>query len=305
MRIDGLLFSYPGSKWRLAPRYQRYFPRHRFFVDVFGGSAAMISRQAPRVVETYNDLDTSVYLVFAAVKDPTACEEVLRLLESTSNDREQYRACKAVLADPNESSVRRAWAFLVAGTIGFSGHPALANGWTQSEMQRRDLRNLPAKVRWWHDRLQGVCLENRPWQEIVEARDSPDTFFFCDPPYPPGVLRSSAGQYYQHRMGLRAHVELIEKLRTIRGRALLCGYNHPKYTELLFYWRKLTFQTRETMSGKAGRRQEIAWLNYEDDGSKSEGNRLRIAKRYVQIMENEDEAARYVERIKRLRRLLK
>ena len=50
----------------------------------------------------------------------------------------------------------------------------------------------------------------------------------------------------------------------------------------------------------------LPWtLNYEDDGSKIEGNRLRIAKRYVHIMENEDEAVRYVERIRRLKQLLK
>ena len=216
----------------------------------------------------------------------------------------QYKVCKRVLADSHESICRRAWAFLVCGTIGFSSHPALANGWTRSEFQRRDLLNLPARVRWWHERLRNVSLENRPWQEVVDLHDSPDTFFLCDPPYLPEVLRQSSGEYYQHRMEADAHVELIERLRKIRGYTLICGYNHPLYTRLLFHWRKVEFFARETMGGKAGRRREIIWLNYDDDGSRIETNRLRIAERYVRIMDGEDEAVKYVERIRRLRRLL-
>ena len=266
---------------------------------------ALIARQQPRAIECYNDLDFCVFNVFATVKDSAACDEVLRLLATTLNDREQYRACKTILADPDESNVRRAWAFLVCGTIGFAAHPALANGWTRDELQRRDLLNLPAKIRWWHHRLERVQLENRPWQEIVTTYDSPDTFFLCDPPYLAGVLRSAADQYYQCRMDAGDHIELIENLRKIQGYCMLCGYNHPLYTTRLFHWRKKGFFARETMGGAAGKRQEVVWMNYTDDGSKIEGNRLRIARRYVQIMGGEEDAAKYIERIKRLKQLLK
>lgn len=53
------------------------------------------------------------------------------------------------------------------------------------------------------------------------------------------------------------------------------------------------------------KRTEIAWLNYESDGSRIEGNRLRIAKRYIEIMGGEDEARKYLERVAQLRRLPK
>jgi DNA adenine methylase len=287
----------------LSKRLQRHYPPHRVYVDVFGGSGALIARQEPRAEEVYNDLDTDVYNVFATVKEPAGHNEVLRLLETTSNDREQYTECKQILADTNESSIRRAWAFMVAGTIGFSAHPALANGWTRSEIQRRDLRNLPAKMQWWHDRLRNVHLENRPWQEVIDIYDSPASFFLLDPPYLAQVLRSEGNQYYQHRMAADAHVELIERLRTIKGCALICGYNHPLYTALLFYWRKVCFCARETMGGRAGKRQEVVWLNYEDDGSRIETNRLRITKRFIDIMQGEEQAFEYLERVRRLRQL--
>jgi len=303
-KVDGLLFSYPGSKWRLARRFHRYYPRHRVFVDLFGGSGALLCRQRPRAAEIYNDLDFTVYNVFRTIKEAGSHEQVLRLLESTTNDREQYAACKRVLADASETSVRRAWGFLVCGNVGFAGHPALTNSWVRHERQRRDFLTLPARLNWWHERLRNVHLENRPWQEVIDTYDAPETFFLADPPYLPGLLRSSAGQYYRHRMGADAHVELIERLRRIKGYAWICGYHHPLYTRLLFHWRKIKFSARETMGGKAGRRQEIAWLSYEDDGSRIEGNRLGIAQRYIQIMDGAEEAVKYVERIQRLRRAL-
>ncbi len=303
-KAEGLLFSYPGSKWRLAPRFQQHYPPHRIYVDLFGGSGALLARQTPTPVEILNDLDSDVFNVFAVVKDPAGCNEVLRLLATTSYDREQYKLCKQVLADLDETSVRRAWAFVTCGAIGFAAHPALKNGWSGHERQRQDLLGLPAKVRWWHRRLQQVRLENRRWQEIVDLYDAPDTFFMCDPPYLPGVLRCAADRYYQHQMGVDAHAELIEQLRKIKGYAWICGYHHPLYTRLLFHWRRISFRAREAMGSRVGKRQEIAWLNYESDGSKIEENRLGIAKRYIQIMDGAEEAIKYVERIQRLRRLL-
>ena len=74
-KAKGLLFSYPGSKWRLGKRFERYYPPHRVYIDMFGGSAALIRRQEPRVTEVYNDVDSDVFNVFAIVKDRT-CEEV-------------------------------------------------------------------------------------------------------------------------------------------------------------------------------------------------------------------------------------
>ena len=69
----------------------------------------------------------------------------------------------------------------------------------------------------WRNRFRRVCLENRPWQEIINIYDAPDTFFFCDPPYLPRVLRSPEDAYYIHTMGAEDHVDLIERLRTNSG----------------------------------------------------------------------------------------
>jgi DNA adenine methylase len=301
-----LLFCYAGSKWRMAKRYNRLYPPHKHFVDVFGGTGAVIARKPKSRYETYNDRDKAVYNVFSVIQDEAQRLELIRLLENTPNSVEQYAVCKRIALDPAESDARRAWAFLVRGAVGFSGHPLIANSWTSIHKQRRRLLTLPDIVLGWRERFRWVALENRPWQEMLDRYDSPSTFFFCDPSYLPETLRCPVDHYYVHTLSREEHIELIERLRTIQGYALLCGYNHPAYTTRLFHWRKVSFQARSCMGAtKREKRQEQVWMNYEDDGSRIEGNRLRIARRYIDIMGGEEEAIRYLERVAQLRRLPK
>ena len=304
--MNSLLFRYAGSKMRLGKRYVQHFPPHRMSVDVCGGTGALFVCKPPSEIEIYNDVDANVAGVFQTLQDPAACEELLRLLENTPNGRSQYETCKQVVVDPTETSVRRAWAFLTCGAIGFCGHPVVKHGWISPRHGKQYLLKLPDRVLWWRERFRRVYVENKPWQEIIDLYDSPDTFFFVDPPYLPGVLRYSQDTYYVHTMPMAEHIELIERLRRIKGFAFLCGYNHPLYTELLFHWRKLTFEVKLTMGGnRREKRKEITWLNYESDGSKIEGNRLRIAKRYIKIMGGEEEARKYLDRVVQLMRLPK
>jgi DNA adenine methylase len=304
--LSRLFLQYPGSKWRLGKEYVQHFPAHCTYVDVCGGTAALFTRKPPSTIEIYNDIDANLFNVFEVLQDTAGYEELLRLLENTPNARQQYEICKKVTVDPTATKVRRAWAFLVCGAIGFSGHPVVQNAWVSPRHGKHKLLKLPEYLRWWRDRFRRVHIECKPWQEVLDPNDAPDTFFFVDPPYVPAVLRHNHDTYYVCSMDTAEHMELIERLRRIQGYAFLCGYNHPLYTERLFHWRKLTFQVTPTMGGKKReKRTECAWLNYENDGSKIEGNRLRIAKRYITIMGGEEEARKYLERVAQLRRLPK
>lgn len=38
----------------------KYFPQHRIYVEVFGGSAALLFSKRPSDVEVYNDIDSGL-----------------------------------------------------------------------------------------------------------------------------------------------------------------------------------------------------------------------------------------------------
>jgi hypothetical protein len=137
-----LLFCYAGSKWRLAKKYNRLYPRHRHFVDVFGGTGAVIARKPRSPVEIYNDLDNLAYNVFSVLQVRDRYTQLAELIENTPWSRRQYEVCRSILAAPETvDEIRRAWAFLVCGSVGFSGHHLRCrrqgdNGTADARLQR-------------------------------------------------------------------------------------------------------------------------------------------------------------------------
>ena len=174
-RKPPMLFTYPGGKYKLAPKYQRYYPLHHCFVSLFGGSGAEIMCKEPSPIEVFNDKDELVLNVFRVLQDDDLCEGLISLWDNTPNSRRQYEECHRILRNPSPDVplVRRAWAYLTCATTGFHGpHPALSRSWAiyhhakNSRVPR--LRRLPATIQAWRDRFNLVSLEGKDWSEILD-----------------------------------------------------------------------------------------------------------------------------------------
>ena len=280
------LFAYPGAKNNLAKQFVQLYPPHRHFISPFGGSAAEIVHKAPSPVETWNDLDGHLHNVFRVIQDDTDYRKLLALLENTPNGRQQYLACRRVLDQPDKhSAVRRAWAFLVCGSVGYRGpHPVQVRSWSDHisgcGRATKSLRDLPCTLMAWRDRFKTVRLEHLDWYALFVKYDAPSTLWFLDPPYHPSTL--SGGGLYSHLLTVEQHEQLLRAITTAKGYVMLCGYDHPLYTSYLYHWRKVSFAAR-TIMGKGRPRREVVWLNYESDNHKIGNDRLLVAKRFVDV----------------------
>ena len=63
------ILKYPGSKWTLAERIVREMPSHKFYLEPFFGSGAVLFNKPRSNIETVNDLDGNVVNLFQWIKE--------------------------------------------------------------------------------------------------------------------------------------------------------------------------------------------------------------------------------------------
>jgi DNA adenine methylase len=111
------------------------------------------------------------------------------------------------------------------------------------------------------DRLLRVQIENRPAIEVIELYDSPNTLFYCDPPY----VHETRGdnKAYGYEMDDNAHRKLAKCLNSVAGKVAVSGYDCPLMDELFpaNKWRKHIALERTIHSTK-DTRSEVVWVNY-------------------------------------------
>jgi DNA adenine methylase len=269
-----------GSKVRLAPRLISLFPPHHTFVDVFGGSAAVTLAKTPAKIDVYNDIDEGLVNFFRVLRDPEKFTRLRFLLELTPYSRQEFQSAGG--AGEGVDDIELARRFFVISRMCFSGK--VSGGWgtdvvsTLNGMSKScwgylsAIQSLPEI----HTLLRRIVIDNRDFRKIIKTYDTPETFFYCDPPY---VLstRVSEGWLYKHELTDEAHYDLVLMLLRIKGRVMISGYKNAIYAALdIAGWVRREFDVpcsshgRTRFTGVKGpgscadhRRIEVVWMNYD------------------------------------------
>lgn len=109
---------------------------------------------------------------------------------------------------------------------------------------------LPA----FHDRLQGVTVENLDWRDVLNIYDGPgpSTLIYLDPPYVTGSRHApKGGTSYEHEMTDADHEDLAHRLLTLRAHTILSGYYNELYLPLeKAGWPRFDKRWRRSAGGK-------------------------------------------------------
>jgi len=204
-------------------------------------------------VEVYNDIDHALYDFFTTLSDPDEFEALYRRVAPLPYCRQLYDECRRTWADQADKR-ERVWRWFVVARQSFSGH--FGTGWGAAI--RRSHRAMAEEVSHWlacldalpevHSRLARVQIDCKDWRDVLDTYDTPDTLFYLDPPYVPKTRRQGA---YAHEMTGEDHEELVSRLLSIEGLAVLSGYPNEVYKPLEDAgW---TVRTRQTACHAAGR----------------------------------------------------
>lgn len=248
--------TYHGGKAKLAKSLIALMPPHITFVDVFGGSGAVMLAKPPSRVDIFNDLNGDIVNFFRVLRDANSYARLKHALENTPHSRAEFELSLERTDDP----VERARRTLVCHRMSFGATQRAFGYDVEDGASVRKWVKAARLIKSNRDRFKSVQLENADWRKILERYDRPTTCFYLDPPYE--IATRSRNNNYTHEMSHADHLELLGAANRLRGSVVLSGYATPEYDALTkqFGWARHAFDVPTYAGFDRSRRDEIAWV---------------------------------------------
>ena len=280
------MFPYIGGKAHHVKWLDPLFPDiFSTFVEVFGGAgwvsvkSTKVAQATTRVYNDFNPLLANVYECFR--RDPAA---VLAKMNSVpKSDPALYAQFQQELFGTLDwtkvtlGDLDLCVKYLYLQTQVFAGTPLSIKN-TPYFTETKAGGKYPSKYETLKNKLNKQTITDRLKQitkveqmdciDLIKKYDSPDTFFYVDPPY------YNMEFYYSKDFPREKHEELANVLAGIKGRFALSYYDFPDlhqfYPEDKFFWHKQeVYRSAATRSGNdadyktKSKGTEILIMNYD------------------------------------------
>ncbi len=253
-----------GGKYYLCQRIIALMPPHHTYVEPFGGAASVLLNKPPAPVEVYNDIDHRITRLFRVLRDHG--EEFHRRLVLTPYSEIEFEQAADTTNDQIEQARRDyvRWRLSLGGrgdSFSYTLHRVRRN---MAQVVSGYLSAIDEQLPLITARLRTVQIMCRPAVDVILNWDSPQTLFYCDPPYVAQTRHHASQDIYGHEMSDEEHQQLATVLRSCKGKVILSGYPSDLYDRLYSDWHRLEFKIANHAAGgrKKKRMTECLWLNY-------------------------------------------
>ncbi len=256
------LLTYYGGKQKLVPQILPLIPEHHLYCEPFAGGAAILFAKEPSKIEVLNDTNGELINFYRVAKAefPKLKKEIMATLHS----RGLHLKARFIYNQPHLfTPVERAWSIF---TMSHQSYSAIIDStWSAGVKDATSEKKFQSKkavfTKTYVERLERVQLENRNALEVITTRDTPDSFFYCDPPY----FNSDCGHYGGY--SVENFKNLLSLLSQIKGKFLLSSYPSDILKEYSkkYKWYTKQIETNLSVQGakKNGRKKtEVLTANY-------------------------------------------
>ena len=205
------LFRYYGGKFHLLNDiYRMYFPmraKTKCFVDVFGGSGKVLLNlpYSNYIKKIYNDIDSSIYNIMHTIQNDKEREKLINKLKWSLDSRKEFEKCK------NEDS---AYCFLYRASLSYGSD--MTSFSTFKEYRKPEVSLLEENILKTYKTIRTWVIENLDYKKVLKKYDSPNTFFYLDPPY---ITRGD--QAYKSYFTADDFIEMYGILKNVEGNWLM------------------------------------------------------------------------------------
>lgn len=217
--------TYYGGKQMLADTIIEMMPPHRVYCEPYFGGGAVFFAKGKSYCEVVNDIDDRIVTFYDVIQDERLFLLLQKRIQNTLDSEREFLRADRLWRNPAaaRSKVEMAWAVWLQCNLGYGGTPE--GGWkwdngtsgSHSGVVMDGYRNqFTFKV---HERMKNVQVSCRDALKVIAQRDTPDTFFFLDPPYPGCVQKHYSGFTFED------FEVLLKMLTSIKGKFLLCNFD--------------------------------------------------------------------------------
>lgn len=261
-----------GGKYYMKDIILKLFPKHKTFVEGFGGAGHIMFAKNPSEIDVYNDINEGLYLFFKLLRDEKTKDKLISAIQLTPYSRQEFYECRDNYEEQVDD-IEKARRFYIKTMQSFS---SVGQSWSYSKNTSRRgmsqavskfLGNVDDNMLSIIERLRTIQIEKLDIMQLIEKYDSIDTLFYLDPPYVSDTRVSP--KVYDKEMPIQKHSELIDVLLHIKGKVILSGYDNEVYNILTDNnWSKINIGNFKNRNGdkdgcKTKTKEEFIWINYE------------------------------------------
>jgi DNA adenine methylase len=256
--------TYYGGKQQLTEIIVRLIPPHRLYCEPFIGGAAIFFAKPASKVEIINDINSEIVNLYEVIqRDFPALQSEIHI---SLHSRKLHRHAEVIYKNPDMfDKIKRAWAVWTLANMSFG---SMLDGTFGYDLNGTVSQRLANKRNAFTEqiaiRLQNVQIECCDALRIIRSRDTPDTFFYLDPPYP-----DTDQGHYDGYSSDDFHA-LLETISKIQGKFLLSSFRHKLLAEYKeqYHWSQFEILMNKSITAQTGhtsKKIEVLTANYQID----------------------------------------
>lgn len=206
-------FGWIGGKKLLRKEIISRFPKEGIerYIEVFGGAGwVLFGKEKHASMEVFNDANGDLINLYRCVK--YHCAELQRELLFIFNSRELFEDFLAQYKVRGMTDIQRAARFFMIIRMSY-GSDCRSYGCI-----KKDTTLILKYLEKIQQRLSGVIIENRDFEDLIKTYDRANALIYLDPPY------YGTEKYYQAQFTTDDHIRLNNALKNVKGKFLL-SYN--------------------------------------------------------------------------------
>ena len=258
-----------GGKYYLTDFLTQHIPAHTLYCEPFCGASHLLFSKLPSQAEVVNDTDGSLIAFFRVIQSPEKRQALMDRLNYMPYSRALWQEIRQNWKQGNipQDEVGRVSQWFYLNRTCFSGDQRRGGFAVPSTTGRNPVQSFRNSIDSFDaiaERLRNVCIENLDYSDCIQRYDSPETLFYCDPPY------LDAEHYYGSKnFTLESHYRLSEILHDTKGHAMITHYANCLYDDLYKGWNRFGFssfkRSHKSTGGEKPKTVEVLYCNFEPE----------------------------------------